>query len=174
MPVAERTDPEPFVGLAALPIGLNLVGLGLLVWGVVAEIDARSSADHLAPLLLLGFAVAGWLGWVSSRERQVRGLAAGSLAVMCSAGGALAVFAPLGVIFVGVAALGASLAWPIGFAMWFVAAGPLAVLVRGSGGGPRPGYRARRDRCLPRRGGHGREPAPGAGTLEERRPGRGQ
>jgi signal transduction histidine kinase len=45
------------------------------------------------------------------------------------AGGALMAFAPLGAVFLAVAALGATIAWPLRSAAWIVLAGPLAMFV---------------------------------------------
>jgi signal transduction histidine kinase len=67
--------------------------------------------------------------WVAARAGWYgRGLVPIWLAVMALAGGALAVFASLAAAFVAVAALGASMAWTLDRAGWFVAAGPVSTL----------------------------------------------
>ena len=129
MPVIAFTDPDPIAGPSRLAISLNLAGLALLVWGVIAEAHLGLGDGHLAALVLLVAAVAGWVGWVFLRFRPVPGKTAACLAIMGLAGGALTAFAPLGVVFVAVAALGATIAWPLRSAGWIVAAGLMAMLV---------------------------------------------
>ena len=57
------------------------------------------------------------------------GLSRVCLAVLALAGGALAVVAPLALVFVAAASLGASIAWSLDRAAALVAAGPVATLV---------------------------------------------
>jgi signal transduction histidine kinase len=121
------SSPGPAPGL--LPAAINLVGLGLLVSGLTSEARLGLGGSHLAALLLVAAAVAGWLGWTATRVRPFRRLALPSLALMALAGGALATFAPVAVVFVGVAAVGATIRWTFRSAVWIAAAGPLAMLV---------------------------------------------
>ena len=122
------TDFDSDPGPGSLSVGINLVGLALLVWGITAEARPGLGGSHLAALLLLIAAVTGWLGWIVTRSRAKR-LSAAFLAVMGLAGGALAPFAALTLVFVGVAALGATMAWTLGPALLLVATGPSATLI---------------------------------------------
>ncbi len=123
------TDTGPLSGRGLLPVAINLTGLGLLTFGIVTEAHAGLGGRHLAALLLLISAVVAWIGWVAARSGWYgRRLVPIWLAVMALAGGALAVFASLAVVFVGVAALGASMAWTLDRAAGFVAAGPVTTL----------------------------------------------
>jgi signal transduction histidine kinase len=121
------STPGPAPGL--LPAAINLVGLGLLVSGLTSEAHLGLGGSHLAALLLFGAAVAGWLGWTATRVWRFRHLTLPSLGLMALAGGALATFAPVAVVFVGVAAVGATIRWTFRSAVWIAAAGPLAMLV---------------------------------------------
>jgi signal transduction histidine kinase len=125
---------EPGRSPSASQLVITLAALGLLVWGTASEVRPGLAGRHLAVLVLVVVAVGAWLVWLAIRDRS-RGAQAAPLAVMGLAGGALAVFAPLGLTFVGVAALGASLAWPLQHALTVAATGPLAMLVSTSPAG---------------------------------------
>ncbi len=89
--------------------GLNLAGLGVLLWGLSGSQPSGAGA-HLAALLLLVAASLCWVAWVAIRDTQ-RGLPATIpvLAAMAMSGGALAAFEPSALVFTGVAALGAAI-----------------------------------------------------------------
>lgn len=123
------SDSGPLAGLGRLSVGISLAGLALLVWGITTEAQVGLGDRHLAALILLVVAVAGWLGWVVTRFRTASRVAAAALVAMGLAGGALTAFAPLAVTFVGVAALGAAIAWTLDVAVWLAAVGPLAMVV---------------------------------------------
>ena len=96
---------------------INLISLGLLLWGLSYQAHPSLTApvSHLAGLALPVAATAGWLGWFYTRFRPgAQTLHLASLIVMALAGGALAAFAPLAVTSPGVAALGATATWPLG------------------------------------------------------------
>ncbi len=125
-----HTETGPGPRPAPLAVSLNLAGLALLTFGVAAQVHPGLGGRHLAGVLLLVVAVGAWIGWVFARSvPRLRPLLAFFLAVTALAGGALAVFAPVAVVFVAVAALGAAMAWALGQAAWIVAAGPVATLV---------------------------------------------
>jgi signal transduction histidine kinase len=128
VPVIAFSDPESDPGPGSLAAGISLAGLALLVWGIAAEAHPGLGGRHLAALLLLIAAVSGWVGWIATRSRA-KPVSAIFLAVMGLAGGALAPFAALALVFVGVTALGAAAAWPLGPALLLVATGPLATLI---------------------------------------------
>lgn len=122
-------DPRPAPGMGRLSVGINLASLALLIWGITTEAHLGFGGRHLVALVLLVFAVVGWLGWVVSRFRCVSRVGPAALAFMGLAGGALTAFAALAVTFLGVAALGATVAWTLDVAGWLAAAGPAAMLV---------------------------------------------
>jgi signal transduction histidine kinase len=115
------------------PLGsaFTVATLGFLAWGITAEAHLGLGGSHLAALLLLIAACAGWLGWAALRssERGQRPSAAITIGIMAAAGGALVPFAPLAVTFVGVAALSATIGWAIRTAACVIAAGLAAMLV---------------------------------------------
>lgn len=129
------TDPRPDSTLGALSVGLNLGSLTLLGWGISSETHLGLSGAHLAAAVLLGTAVAAWVGWVLSRYRSIPALGALCLPIMSISGGALSIFAPLALTFVGVSALGAALAWDIRTAGWISFAGPAATVVSAAAAG---------------------------------------
>jgi len=115
------------------PLGsaFTVGALGFLAWGITAEAHLGLGGSHLAALLLLVVACAGWLAWtaVRSSDWSERASAAIAIGVMAAAGGALVAFAPLAVTFVGVAALGATIGWSMRTAGWVIAAGLVAMLI---------------------------------------------
>ena len=129
--MAARSDPAAAAPFPPLGSAFTVAALGFLAWGITTEAHLGLGGSHLAALLLLVAACAGWLGWavVRSSERGERASAAITIGVMAAAGGALVPFAPLAVTFVGVAALGATIGWAMRTAGWVIAAGLAAMLV---------------------------------------------
>ncbi len=109
--------------------GLNLVWLGLLVFGVSSQTRLGLGGTRLVALVLLVVAVASWLGWVAMRTTGPHPWGALVLGVMALSGGALAAFAPLAIIFPAVAALGTTMAWSMRTAIAVGAAGCGATFV---------------------------------------------
>jgi len=131
-PVTAHRDPVAAAPLPPLGSAFTVASLGFLAWGIAAEGHLGLGGSHLAALLLLVAACAGWLGWVavrSSERRRSAASAAITIGVMAAAGGALVALAPLAVTFVGVSALGATIGWPIRTASFVIAAGLAAMLV---------------------------------------------
>lgn len=128
---------DPADGARGTPFTLivNLVWLGAVVWGVTTEFPPGHDGGHLAAVLLLCVASVGWLVWVAGQRRGDVRLHPPAWLLMLLAGGALSAFAPLGLVFVGVAALGAGMARPPGEAALIAAGGPLAALVSALGDG---------------------------------------
>lgn len=122
-----------------MALGLNLASLVALVYGVSTETQLGLGGRHLVALLLLVASTAGWIGWLAGRAWRRPGVCAATLAIFGLAGGALTAFAPLGLVFVGVAALGATLAWDPRVAAWLALCGPaaMAFAVAGTGQSPR-------------------------------------
>ncbi len=118
-----------------LGISANAAWLGLLVWGVTAEKHPGLDGGHLAAVMLLSAGGIGWLLWLTSRIWGYRRLLLPSWLLMAAAGGALSAFAPLGLVFVGAAALAAGMAWPAEKAALVAAVGPLAALLSAWGAG---------------------------------------
>ena len=116
---------------ARTPLGVtvSLASLGLLVWGLTAEAHLGVSGRHLAALIALVVAAGAWIAWAlngfadPTRPRRL------PLAAVGLAGGVLTAFAPLGLVFVGVAALGATLAWDPADAAWVALTGPASMAV---------------------------------------------
>jgi signal transduction histidine kinase len=113
-----------------LLVGVRLAALGLLVWGISTEVAPGATSTGLATWVLVATLVPAWLGWSTpvSRLRWVRLL---SFAWMALAGGALAALAPLGLVFVGSAGLGAASRMDLVPAAGLTALGPLATAVAG-------------------------------------------
>ncbi len=127
-------------GWSPLARGINLASLGLLVWGITSEARPGLGGDsHRAALILLIAAVAGWLFWTVIRQRPAGWAGVAALAVMALAGGALVVFAPLALVFPAVAALGATLGWPLPAAVSVAAGGWAAMFVSVAAAGHSPG-----------------------------------
>jgi signal transduction histidine kinase len=109
---------------------LTLGGLALLVFGVVTGFPRTASGGQkLAGLLLLVAASLAWVAWVRVRNTGSEGVVAACLVVVAVAGGALAAFSPIALIFPGIATLAAGSRWPILPAALVGAAGSLASLV---------------------------------------------
>jgi signal transduction histidine kinase len=109
---------------------LTLGGLALLVFGVVTGFPhTASGGQKLAGLLLLVAASVAWVAWVLVRNTGSEGVVATCLVVVAAAGGALAAFSPIALIFPGIATLAAASRWPILPAALVGAAGSLASLV---------------------------------------------
>ncbi len=127
-PVIALTDPAAGVR-HPLALGLNLASLGALVYGVTTETHLGLGGRHLAALVLLIASSAGWIGWLVGRGRSVPVLSVISITTFGLAGGALTAFASLGLVFVGAAALGATMAWEPRWALWVALVGPAAMAV---------------------------------------------
>lgn len=112
-----------------LGVAVNLTSLGLLVWGVTTEAHPGLGGRHLAALIALVIAAAAWVVWVFTGFIDSTRRTRASLAVFGLAGGVLTAFAPLGLVFVGVAALGATVAWDVPDAVWVALSGPAALAV---------------------------------------------
>ncbi len=109
---------------------LNLAGLSLLIWGVVTGVPGVDSSDQrLAAMLLLVAASLAWAAWVLVRNTRPQAVVAVCLVVVAVSGGALAAFAPVALVFPGVAAMAAASKWPPPGAVAIGGAGWLAVLV---------------------------------------------
>lgn len=119
---------EQAVG-SGLANALNLASLALLVFGVASQFHPGLGGPHLAAGALLVVAALAWLGWVASRGRPDGWTPVVALAVMACAGGSLAAFAPLALVFPAVAALGITMARRMPVALAVIAAGMAATLV---------------------------------------------
>jgi signal transduction histidine kinase len=109
---------------------LTVAGLGLLVFGVTTGVPRADTGDQkLAALLLLVAASLAWLGWVLLRNSHSEAVVATCIVVVAAAGGALAAFSPLALIFPGMATLAAASRWTMVPAVGVGAVGALAVLV---------------------------------------------
>jgi signal transduction histidine kinase len=130
-----------FTGSARTPLGvvINLASLGLLVWGATTEAHVGLGGRHLVALIALVVAAAAWVVWVMTGFTHPSRPTAMSLTTFGVAGGVLTAFAPLGLVFVGVAAVGATIAWDFSAAVWVVLAGPAAMAIAGPAAGASSG-----------------------------------
>jgi signal transduction histidine kinase len=114
----------------ALANGVTLAGLGLLVFGSLSGIPAGDShGQKVAAVVLLAIAAVGWVAWVLARNASPEPVVATCLVVVAAAGGALAAFSAVALIFPGVATLAAVSRWRLIPALGVGAAGVLAVLI---------------------------------------------
>ncbi len=129
--VSARTDQGlPPVEWVVLPNAVNLAGLGLLTWGVAAQIQhLHQGSEQLVASVLLVVAVLSWIAWVVLRRFSPSWLSGAALVVMALAGGALAAYAPTALVFPAVAALGAAMRWPFPVAAAVGAVGWAAIVV---------------------------------------------
>ncbi len=125
------TSEERFTGPVVGPVTVvgNVVGLGLLAWGVLTETVRGTGGSGAAPLALLGAAALLWIGWIVARTGRVRAIGLPCLFGLALTGGALAAFAPVALVFLGVAALGAAIAWRLAIAFAVAACGLAAYIV---------------------------------------------
>lgn len=107
----------------ALLVGARLGALGLLLWGIGSEVPPGTSSTGLATWVLVATLVPAWLGW-STAPARVPWVPLASCAWMAVAGGALTAMAPLGLVFVGAAGLGAATRLELGPAAALTAGGP--------------------------------------------------
>lgn len=116
---------------ASTPLGaaVNLASLGLLVWGATAEAHLGLGGRHLAALIALVVGAGAWVVWVLIGFFDAAHQTRLPLAAVGLAGGVLTAFAPLGLVFVGVAALGATIAWEPSDAVWVALTGPASMAV---------------------------------------------
>jgi signal transduction histidine kinase len=125
-PDPDRVPPR-WGGLAN---GLTLAGLGLLVFGSATGVPGTdSSGQKVAAVLLLVVASLAWLAWVLVRNSKPEAVVATCLVVVAAAGGALAAFSPIALIFPGIATLAAASRWTVGPAAAVGGAGALASAV---------------------------------------------
>lgn len=153
-PFAEPRTDGP---LARSALVVNAVGLGMLTAGVAVQLPTAGPRRAAAAGLLMA-CVAGWLAWLASRrgrpsvaagvagpgeelgagaageDRAGSLLSATSVALMAAAGGALAAFVPLALVFCGVAALAAMQAWSARAAVPLLPLAPLGVVAAAAGG----------------------------------------
>ena len=124
-------SPEYTAAGARTPLGvvINFMSLGLLVWGVTTEAHLGLGGRHLVALVALVIAAAAWVVWILTGFINPTHRTWAAPAVFGLAGGVITAFAPLGLIFVGAAALGATIAWPISKAAWVALAGPASMAI---------------------------------------------
>ncbi len=116
------------VGTDGISNAANIVGMGLVIWGVTSEAHLGLAGASLAALLLLVLATMAWMSWILFRTVGYRPGAFAALVVMGTAGGALASFSVTAVVFIGLAALGASAGWEARSAAWVVGASWMALV----------------------------------------------
>jgi signal transduction histidine kinase len=132
IPLFDPSDGQRGTLLATM---INLVWAGVVIWGVTTELHGRFDGGHLAAVLLLAVAATGWLLWLATRVWGYHQLRLASWLIMAAAGGALSAFAPVGLVFVGVASLAAGMTWPANQAATITAVGAVVALVSAWGAG---------------------------------------
>jgi signal transduction histidine kinase len=109
---------------------ISLAGLGASLWYITAATPLGLTGAALAALVSVVIAGLGWLLWLTA---DVTGTGRPALAAvwvaMAAAGGVLATSGPAGLIFVGVAAGGAAIAFELPVAVALAAAGPAGFVV---------------------------------------------
>ncbi|HEY6471976.1 MAG TPA: histidine kinase [Acidimicrobiales bacterium] len=114
----------------SLANGLTLAGLGLLVFGSLTGIPGGDShAQKVAAVVLLAIAAVAWVAWILVRNSSPEPAVAACLVVVAAAGGALAAFSAVALIFPGVATLAAASRWRLISAVGIGAVGALSVLI---------------------------------------------
>ena len=135
--MSARSEPEEvssgffdrlLVGTDGISNAANIVGMGLVIWGVTSEAHLGLAGASLAALLLLVVATMAWMSWILFRTVGHRPGAFVALVVMGTAGGALASFAVTAVVFIGLAALGAAAGWEARSTAWVVGASWVALV----------------------------------------------
>lgn len=109
--VSESRNP-PLVGGAVAVV--SLAGMAVLAYGVLTTSDLAGHGGMAAAVPLLGVSSAGWCLWLGARLRPdlvPAGLPA--LVAMAAAGGALVGVSPVAVVFLAVAAVGATVLRPL-------------------------------------------------------------
>jgi signal transduction histidine kinase len=132
--VSTQTRPVP-IPQTRLANSMAVASLGLLSWGVLSythKYDTGAAYD--AALVLLGISFLAWVSWVLLRG-WVGWSVAPVLIVLALAGGALAAFAPLAMVFPAVAVLGAAMVWHVRVAVAVAVGGWLAMFIAVSASG---------------------------------------
>jgi signal transduction histidine kinase len=137
--VVVLTEFGPGPHASRVATGASLIGLGLSTWGVVSSAGPGFGAPKAAGVVLLVLAVAAWIGWRAFLWAGRSPLVVVCLAVLSVTGGALGSLSAPAIVFIGVAALGATLLWRIQDAAWIVVAGPAALLLSTPGAGTKVG-----------------------------------
>jgi signal transduction histidine kinase len=124
-------------GAQRLPLteALNLASLACLIYGINAGAHLGLGGWHLAALLLTIGASGGWIAWLYTRYVGLDTACLAALGIMSCSGGVLAGYEPLAMVFVGVAAIGATIRYRLPTAALLTAAGlgamVISVLARG-------------------------------------------
>ncbi len=125
--------PENKRGLAQPPalVLVRVVGLGLLLWAIASEVRPGTTGAHLAAWVLVASLVPAWLLW-STAPKGARAVQMVTFAGMGAAGGVLAVFAHVALVFVGAAAAGAATTFELPAALGLASVGPAALGIAGA------------------------------------------
>jgi signal transduction histidine kinase len=127
-PQDPELDPLP-IPQTKLANAIAIVSLGLLTWTTLSEIRKyEHGIDTTVAVILLSVTGLAWLTWVLVRGRAGWATAP-VLITLALAGGALAAFAPIAIIFTAVATLGAAMAWRLRGAAVVGAGGWIAMLI---------------------------------------------
>ncbi len=109
---------------------MRLAGLGVLLWGIAAEVSPGLAGRHLVAWLLVASVVPAWVAWsTAARDSLARRLVA--FCWLGAVGGVLAMLAPVALAIVGTAALGAATSLDLPAAIGIAAIAPVASAVAG-------------------------------------------
>ncbi|HEY2279489.1 MAG TPA: hypothetical protein VGI00_14115, partial [Streptosporangiaceae bacterium] len=109
---------------------ISLAGLGASLWYITTAIPLGPTGAALAALVSVVIAGLGWLLWLAADITGTgRPVLAAVWVAMAAAGGVLATSGSAGLIFVGVAAGGAAIAFELPVAVALAAAGPAGFVV---------------------------------------------
>ncbi|MHB1431601.1 MAG: sensor histidine kinase [Streptosporangiaceae bacterium] len=118
-PARDREQVRPWVSPA-----VRLAGLGVLLWGIAAEVSPGLSGRHLIAWLLVASVVPAWVVWsTAARDSLTRRLVA--FCWLGAAGGVLAMLAPVALAIVGTATLGAAASLELPTALGIAAIAPV-------------------------------------------------
>ncbi|MHB8294552.1 MAG: sensor histidine kinase [Acidimicrobiales bacterium] len=110
---------------------ISVALVGLLDWGIAIGTRAHD-AGRVTLVVGLVVASAGWLAWLAARHRTLPRLVAPCLVAMAIGGGVVTAFGSLGTIYVGVAAMGAAIAFAPAGAAGVALSGLVALAVTAS------------------------------------------
>ncbi len=120
-----RFDPLGAPGLAAA----RVAGLGLLLWGISTEVAPGSTAPALAVWLLSATLVPAWLLWTAAPPAGGSRVQVAGFLWLAAAGGAVSGLAPIGLVFIGMAVLGAASSLGTPLSLVVAVAGPASAAV---------------------------------------------
>ncbi len=106
----------------------RVLGLGLVLWSVSTEVPPGTSEAQLAVWVLCATLAPAWLLWTATPPGTSR-LQLATFVWLSAAGGAVSGLAPMGLWFVGVAAMGVATSFEVPASLAVAAAGPASAAI---------------------------------------------